>query len=70
MINKGVSDQGEDVWVKSFLRMYVGIMNMKEVYDRVKKGALWPVLRMYDVGKKPLSGFKNIYINSLAYVKA
>ena len=50
--------------------MYVGIMNMKEVYDRVKKGALWPVLKMYDVGKKPLSGVKNIYINSLAYVKA
>ena len=30
-------------------RVYVGFIDLGKAYDRVKKKALWQVLRMYDV---------------------
>ena len=37
-------------------------MDLKKVYDRVNREALWQVLRMYDVGGKLLNGIKSIYV--------
>ena len=31
-------------------RVYVGVIDLEKVYDRVNREALWQVLRMYDVG--------------------
>ena len=39
-------------------------MNLEKAYDRVKREALWQVMRMYDVG-----GIKSMYVDSLAYVR-
>ena len=55
---------GEKAREKKFI-VYVGFMNLEKAYDRVKRGALWQVLRML----KPLNGMKNIYVNSLACVR-
>ena len=38
-------------------------------YDRVNREALRQVMRMCDLGGKPLSGIKSIYINSSACVR-
>ena len=35
---------------------------------RVNRGALWQVLRMYDVGGRLLSGIKSMYVDSLTCV--
>ena len=42
---------------------------MKKAYVRVKREALWQVLRMYDVGGKLLSGINNMYVDILDYVR-
>ena len=42
---------------------------MEKAYGRVNREALWQVLRMYDVGRKLLSGIENMYVNSLACVR-
>ena len=44
-------------------------MDLEKAYDRVKKEALWQVLRMYDVGSKVLDGSKIIYVNSLIHLR-
>ena len=38
-------------------------------YDRVNGEGLWQVLRMYDVGRKLLSGIKNMHVDSPACVR-
>ena len=40
-------------------------MDLEEAYDRVNRGALWQVLRMYDMGGKMLNGINNMYVNSV-----
>ena len=42
---------------------------MEKAYDRVKREALWHVLRMYDGGVKFLSGMKSMYYDSSACVR-
>ena len=59
---------GEKAWEKKW-RMYMGFMDLKKVYDRVNREALWQVLRMYNVGGKLLSGVKSMYVDSSAYVR-
>ena len=50
-------------------RVYVGFMDLEKAYDRVNREALRQVLRMYDVGGKPLNGIKSMYVNSLVCVR-
>ena len=50
-------------------RVYVGFIDLEKAYNRVNRGALWQVMRMYDMGGKLLSGIKSRYIDSLSYVK-
>ena len=40
--------------------MYMGFMDLKKAYDRLNRGALRQVMRMYDVGGKLLNGIKSI----------
>ena len=47
-------------------RVYVGFMDLGQMYDRVTKTP-WQVLRMYDVGGKLLNGIMSMH-NSLACV--
>ena len=47
----------------------MGFIDVEKAYDKVNREVLWQVLRMYDVGDKPLSVIKNMYLNSLAYVR-
>ena len=49
--------------------MYVGFMDLEKAYGRINKGALWQVLRTYDVGGKLLNGIKSMYVNSLVCVE-
>ena len=49
-------------------RVYVGFIDV-EVYDKVNREVSWQVLRMYNMGGKPLSVIKNMYLDSLAYVR-
>ena len=43
-------------------------MDLDKPYDRVNKGELWQVLRMYDAGGKLLNGINSMYVDSLACV--
>ena len=47
----------------------MGFIDLEKMYDRVNRKALWPVLRMYDVEDKRLSGIKNMYVDSSAFVR-
>ena len=47
----------------------MNFMDLEKSYDRVIREALWLVLRIYNVGGKPLSGIKSMHINCLAYAK-
>ena len=49
--------------------MYVGLIGLEKGYDRVNRGALWQVLRIYDVGGKLLNGIKSVYVDSLICVR-
>ena len=49
--------------------VYVGFMDLKKVYDRVNKKALWQALRINDVGGKLFNGIKSVYVNSLACIR-
>ena len=40
---------------------------MEKAYDRVNRGALWQVLRMYDVGGKLLDEIKSMYVKFCLY---
>ena len=42
---------------------------MEKAYNKIKREALWQVLRMYDVGGKLLSGIKSMNVGSLACVR-
>ena len=60
---------GEKARKKKKCKVYVGFMDLEKAYDRVKREALWQVLRMLDVGGKLLNGIKSMYVNSLACVQ-
>ena len=45
-----------------------GFYGLEKAYDRVNRGALWQVLRKYDVGGKLLNSIKSMYVNSQACV--
>ena len=49
--------------------MYIGFIDLEKAYDRVNRGAVWRVLRIYDVSGKLLNGIKSMCFNSLACVK-
>ena len=49
-------------------RLYMGFMDLKKTYDRINSGALWQVVRSYDVGEKLLHAIKSMYVNNLACV--
>ena len=40
----------------------MGFIDLKKVYDRVNREALWQLLRMYDVESKLLSSIKSMLI--------
>ena len=44
-------------------------MDLEKAYDRVHREVLWLMLRMYNVGGKPLNGIKSMHVNSLACVR-
>ena len=44
-------------------------MDLDKAYDRVNREVLRQVLRMYDVGGKPLNGIRSIYVDDLAYAR-
>ena len=44
-------------------------MDLEKAYDRVNRGALWQVLRMYYVDGKLLSGIKSMYVDILFHVR-
>ena len=50
-------------------RVYVCLIELEKVYDRVNREALCQVLRMYGAGGKLLSENKSIYADNLACVK-
>ena len=50
-------------------RVYVGFIDLEKVYDRIKREALWQMLRIYDVEGKGLSRIKSMYVNSSACVR-
>ena len=54
---------------KKKCEMYVGFLDLEEVYDRVNWESLWQVSKMYDVGGKLLSGIKSMYVDNLACVR-
>ena len=41
-------------------RVYVGFIYLEKTYDRVNRGALWQLLRMYDIGGKLLIGINSM----------
>ena len=43
----------------------MGFMGLEKTYNRVNR----EVMRMYDVGGKPLNGIKSVYVNILAFVR-
>ena len=51
--------------------MYVVFVNLEKLYDshKVGRGALWELLRMYDVDVKLSNGIKSMYVNSLACIR-
>ena len=42
----------------------MGFMDLEKAYDRVNRGRMWQVLRMYDVDGKFLSGVKSMFLLS------
>ena len=48
----------------------MGFIDLEKAFDMVNREALWQMLRMYDVGNKPLSGIKTTYVESSACVRA
>ena len=49
--------------------MYHVPLAVQRIYDWVNREALWQVLRMYDVGDKPLNRIKSKYVDSSACVR-
>ena len=45
-----------------FIDLEKGFMDLERAYDRVKREALWQVLRLYDVGGKILRGIESMLI--------
>ena len=43
--------------------------NLEKACGRVNRGALWQILRTYDMGGKLLNGIKGIYITSLEWAR-
>ena len=44
-------------------------MDLENTYDRVNRGDIWQVLRMYDVGGKLLNGIKSMKVSNLACIR-
>ena len=42
--------------------VYVDFMDLEKVYDRINRGTLWQVLRMYNVGGKLMNKINSIYV--------
>ena len=51
------------------VRVYVCLIDLEKVCDRVNREALWQVLRMYDMVGKLLGGIKIMYVDKLACVR-
>ena len=47
----------------------MGFIELEKAYYRVKRESLWQLLRMYDVGRKRLSGIKSMYVDSSVCVR-
>ena len=45
--------------------MHVVFIDLMIGYDRVNREAIMEIMKMYDVGGKPLNSIKNIYVNCL-----
>ena len=50
-------------------RVYVGFMALENAYDKLNREALLQVLKICDVDGKLLNGFKNMYVNTLSWVR-
>ena len=42
--------------------VYLGFIDLENMYDRINRKALWQMLRRYDVGGKLLNGIKRMYL--------
>ena len=49
--------------------VYLGLIDLEKMCDKVNRKVLRQVLRMYDVGGKLLSGIKNTNVDSSACVR-
>ena len=49
--------------------MYFAFLDLKKVYDRVDRAAMWNVLRLYGIGGRLLRGVKSLYVGSKACVR-
>ena len=45
-----------------------GLMGLEKAYERVNRGALYQLLRMYNVGGKLFNRIKGMCVNSLVRV--
>ena len=50
-------------------KVYFAFMDLEKAYDKVDRGALWKVLRLYGVGGKLLNAVKSLYALSKACVR-
>ena len=60
-ICKKYLERGKDV--------YFVFLDLEKAYDRVDRGAMWNVLRLYGIGGRLLLGVKNLYVGSKACVR-
>ena len=51
--------KGEKAWEKKH-NVYVGFTDLENVFDKVKREAIWQALGMYDVGAKLQNVFRYI----------
>ena len=49
--------------------MYWAFMDLEKAYDRVDRGAMWQVLRLYGVGGRLLRAVQSFYKGSRACVR-
>ena len=56
-------------YIEKRKKLYVAFMDLKKVYDRVDRRALWGALKIYGVGGKLLEEVRAFYIDSKAIVR-